>query len=78
MEKKALELVQALLPNDEELRQHYEDHLEFEKQLGELNRKLYLTPEQDLQRREIQKRKLAGKDRIMEILQRHRETAASH
>lgn len=72
MEKRDHDLLQSLLPSDEELRQHYEEHLEFEKQLAELNRKLYLTPEQDFQRKQIQKRKLAGKDKIMEILQRHR------
>ena len=72
MEKKDEQLLRALLPVNEELRQHYEEHLEFERQLDELNRKLYLTPEQDFQRKELQKRKLAGKDRIMEILQQNR------
>lgn len=72
MEKHDEELIQTLMVQDDELRQHYEEHLEFEKQLHALNRKLYLTPEQDRQRREIQKRKLAGKDKLMTILQRHR------
>lgn len=78
MDKRDEELIRSLLPNNEELRQHYEEHLEFEKQLDELNRKLYLTPEQDFHRKDLQKRKLAGKDKIMEILQRHRSVAAGH
>ena len=72
MEKKDEELIQSLLPHDPELKQYYEEHLTLEQALAELNRKLYLTPEQDLERKQLQKRKLSGKDRIMEILDRHR------
>jgi uncharacterized protein YdcH (DUF465 family) len=72
MEKKDEELIRALIPQHEELRQYYEEHLELERQLEEYNRRLYLTPEQDYERKELQKRKLQGKDRIMEILQKHR------
>jgi hypothetical protein len=73
MEKKDEELIKALMAEDEELRQYYEEHLELERQLENYNRRLYLTPEQDYERKELQKRKLHGKDRIMEILQKHRE-----
>ena len=72
MEKKDEELIKSLIAQDEELRQYYEEHLDLERQLEEFNRRLYLTPEQDYERKELQKRKLHGKDRIMEILQKHR------
>ena len=72
MEKKDEELIQTLIPHDPELKQHYEEHLLLETQLAELNRKVYLTPEQDLEKKQLQKRKLAGKDRIMQILEKHR------
>jgi hypothetical protein len=72
MEKKDEELIQTLLPRDEELKRYYEEHLDLERQLDEYNRRLYLTPEQDYERKELQKRKLQGKDRIMEILHKHR------
>jgi uncharacterized protein YdcH (DUF465 family) len=72
MEKKDEELIKSLLPGDEELKRYYDEHLELERQLDEYNRRLYLTPEQDYERKELQKRKLQGKDRIMEILQKHR------
>lgn len=72
MEKKDEELIQALIAQDEELRRYYEEHLELERQLEEYNRRLYLTPEQDFERKALQKRKLHGKDRIMQILHRHR------
>ena len=76
MEKKDEELIQSLMGNDPELKQYYDEHLALERQLAELNRKLYLTPEQDLERKQLQKRKLHGKDRIMEILDKHRGVAS--
>ena len=72
MEKKDEELIQTLIPHDQELKQYYEEHLRLEAQLAEFNRKVYLTPEQDLEKKQLQKRKLHGKDRIMQILEKHR------
>jgi len=72
MEKKDEELIKTLMANDDELKRYYDEHLELERQLDDYNRRLYLTPEQDYERKELQKRKLHGKDRIMEILQKHR------
>lgn len=72
MEKKDEELIQTLILHDPELKQFYEEHLQLEAQLAELNRKVYLTPEQDLEKKQLQKRKLHGKDRIMQILEKHR------
>jgi len=76
MEKKDEELIQSLLGRDAELKQYYDEHVQLEQRLAEFNRKLYLTPEQELERKQIQKRKLSGKDRIMEILSRYRGTTA--
>jgi uncharacterized protein YdcH (DUF465 family) len=72
MDKRDEELITRLLPVDEELRHYYEEHVELESQLTEFNRRLYLSPEQEVAKKDLQKRKLLGKDRIMEILQRHR------
>lgn len=72
MEKQDEELIRSLLDRDQELRRFYEEHVELEKQLASLQHKHYLTPEEELERKRIQKIKLAGKDRIMEILGRYR------
>jgi predicted thioredoxin/glutaredoxin len=72
MEKKDEELIQSLLEREPELKQHYEEHLMLEQQLADFNRKLYLTPEQEIEKKALQKRKLIGKDRIMQILDKHR------
>jgi uncharacterized protein len=75
MEKKDEELIHTLLPSDEELKRHYEEHLALERRLAELLRRPYLTAEQEVEKKHIQKLKLSGKDRIMEILEKHRGTA---
>jgi uncharacterized protein YdcH (DUF465 family) len=72
MEKHEEELIRSLIERDTELKQYYEEHLELERQLERFQHKLYLTPEEDVERKRIQKMKLAGKDRIMEILGRYR------
>ena len=71
MEKYEEEKIRSLIDRDEELRKYYEEHLELEKQLERFQHKRHLTPEEDLERKRIQKVKLAGKDRIMEILGRY-------
>lgn len=72
MEKQDEELIRTLLDRDPELKRFYEEHLELEKQLAALQHKHFLTPEEEIERKRIQKVKLAGKDRIMEILGRYR------
>jgi uncharacterized protein YdcH (DUF465 family) len=72
MEKQDEELIKSLVDQDAELKKYYEEHLDLERQLATLQHKHYLTPEEELERKRIQKIKLAGKDRIMEILGRYR------
>jgi len=72
MERKDEELIASLLDGEPELRHYYEEHTDLERQLGALQQKLYLTPEEEVEKKRLQKLKLAGKDKIMEILSRHR------
>jgi len=77
MEKKDVELIKSLLEQDDELKRYYEEHLELERQLDDYNRRLHLSAEQEFERKELQKRKLSGKDRIMQILDKHRALRAT-
>ena len=72
MEEKDEALIQTLLEREPELRRYYEEHVDLERRLGAFQQKLYLTPEEEMERKRLQKLKLAGKDRIMEILSRYR------
>ena len=72
MEKKDEELIQSLLERDPELRRYYEEHVDLERRLAVYQQKLHLTTEEEVEKKRLQKLKLAGKDKIMEILARHR------
>jgi len=73
MERKDEDLIKTLLDRDAELKQFYEEHVTLERQLADFQGRTHLTPEEEVEKKRIQKLKLAGKDRIMEILARHRE-----
>ena len=69
MEKKDEELIQSLLEREPELRRYYEEHVDLETAARRrFKQKLYLTPEEEVEKKRLQKLKLAGKDKIMEIL----------
>ena len=63
------------MTNDEELKTLYEEHAELKRQLESFRLKHYLTAEEEIEKKRIQKLKLASKDRIMELLHRHQHEA---
>jgi len=76
MEAKEEQAIVSLLDKDPELKRFYDEHRELEKKLAAYQHKHYLTPDEEVEMKKIQKLKLAGKDRIMEILERHRQAGA--
>lgn len=72
MEHQDIELIQSFIKKDQQLAVLYREHLDYEKQLAKLDNKLFLTPEEEVLRKELQKRKLLGKDRIEDILRKYR------
>ena len=72
MEDADLQLIRKLIPKDKELKHLWDEHLEFEEKLDQFNKRRYLSTEEELRRKELQKLKLLGKDKIEEILRRHR------
>jgi hypothetical protein len=51
----------------------YEEHLLLEKELNNLHQKAYLTPEEEVEKKKVQKLKLAGKDEMDRILKNCRQ-----
>lgn len=72
METDEKALIEDLKVTNPEFRQLMEEHRQYEQQLEELNKLRYLTSEQELQKKQVQKLKLRGKDRMAEILREHR------
>jgi uncharacterized protein YdcH (DUF465 family) len=73
MEKRDLEIVEQMMAEDPELKRFMEEHRDFERQLEEFNRRPYLTAAETVERKRLQKLKLAGRDRIEKILAKYRE-----
>ncbi len=72
MEARDEQLILSVVDRDPELKRLHEEHLQLEKQLAQLNHKGFLNAEEEVERKRLQKVKLAGKDRMMEILGRYR------
>ena len=73
MEKEDLELIEQLTDRDPELKKFWDDHLEYERQLEGFNRRPYLTAAETMERKRLQKLKLAGRDRMEQILAKYRQ-----
>jgi len=72
MEKYDEELISQWVDKDPELKRHVEEHQEFERKLEELEKKAFLTTEEETERKNLKKLKLRGKDQIEAILSKYR------
>lgn len=68
------EIIALLRKENEEFRKLDEEHKRFEVILTEIDRKVYLTTEEELERKRIQKLKLSGKDRMAELIREHKKS----
>lgn len=73
MDQKDQPLIQKLCEENPRFRLLYEEHVIFEKQLRELDGRVYLSPEEETDRHRVQKLKLAGKDEMESILRKFRQ-----
>jgi uncharacterized protein YdcH (DUF465 family) len=67
------DLIQRLSEESPRFRKLHAEHLLFEKKLQEYEEMTYLSEETDLERKKIQKLKLAGKDEMESILRDFRQ-----
>jgi hypothetical protein len=72
MENKEEQVIVSLLDKDPELKRFYEEHQELERQLAVFQHKHLLSADEEIEMKRIQKLKLAGKDKMMAILGKHR------
>ena len=73
MENSEESAIVSLLDKDPELKEYYDEHQAFEKQLAALHHKGHLSADEEVEMKRIQKLKLAGKDKMMELLGKHRQ-----
>ena len=58
----------ALIAKDPEFKALVDEHRQFDEKLKELDRKVYLLPDEEIERKRLQKLKLARNDKIAQIL----------
>jgi uncharacterized protein YdcH (DUF465 family) len=73
MEGHDLVQIQRLCDQNARFRRLFEEHMILEKQLQAIDQKSYLTPDEELERKKVQKLKLAGKDEMQRICRSLRE-----
>ena len=73
MERQDLEIIATWKGQDPELKRYLDEHEEYERQLEEFNRRPYLTAAETVERKRLQKLKLAGRDKIEQILAKYRQ-----
>lgn len=66
-------LIEVLINEDTELRETVEQHKVLDSQILTLDRRRFLTPQEQLERKQLQKMKLIRKDRIVTILSKYRK-----
>ena len=65
-------IARVLSGESEEFRRELEAHQRYEKVLEELARRPHLGPEDEIEKRKVQKLKLAGKDRMARMILSYR------
>jgi uncharacterized protein YdcH (DUF465 family) len=72
------EIVELLKKENEEFRRLNEEHRNLDELLVEIDSKKYLTPEEEVDRKKIQKQKLLKKDRMAELVRDYKKTRSAN
>jgi len=62
------DLLEKVKTSNNEFRKLYDEHLTLKSRVAELNKMKFLTPEQEIEKKTIQKKKLQQKDRMNKIV----------
>ncbi len=72
MSAKEEELIERLMRENEEFLKSKQAHIEFARQLEELEKKPFLSPQDEMEIKILKKKKLACKDQMERILMQYR------
>lgn len=68
MEDTERQLILRAVESDQQIRRLYDEHLRLERILADYNSRLYLTPEEEMEEKELKIKKLRGKDLMMQLV----------
>jgi uncharacterized protein YdcH (DUF465 family) len=64
-------LLEKVQDENDEFKKLYEEHMELKHRVEKLNKLSFLSPEQELEKKTVQKQKLKGKDRMTKIIEQY-------
>jgi len=67
---KETEIINMLRLKSDEFRKIEEEHRKLDKDLDEMNKKRYLMPDEEVEKKKMQKQKLQYKDRMAELIRK--------
>jgi uncharacterized protein YdcH (DUF465 family) len=70
---KESEIVETLKEQNEEFKKLSEEHRNLDELLAAMDSKHYLSPEEELERKKMQKLKLVRKDRMAELVREYKK-----
>jgi uncharacterized protein YdcH (DUF465 family) len=68
------EIIETLKRDNEEFRKLFREHRELDSMLADLDKKHYLTSEEELEVHRMKKEKLSKKDKIAELIKNFKNT----
>jgi uncharacterized protein YdcH (DUF465 family) len=71
---KEQQIVERLKEENEEFKRLSEEHRSLDTLLAEIDSKRYLTPEEEVERKNIQKQKLLKKDKMAELIREYKKS----
>jgi uncharacterized protein YdcH (DUF465 family) len=71
---KEAEAISNLRSENEEYQHLEEDHRKLDKLLDEISRKKYLTTDEEIEKKKLQKRKLQLKDQMAELIRKYHKS----
>jgi uncharacterized protein YdcH (DUF465 family) len=71
------EIVELLKKENEDFRKLTEEHRDLEELLEKIDSKRYLTPEEEVERKKIQKQKLLKKDKMAALVREYKKAHAN-
>ena len=70
---KEQEIIEKMTQGNEEFRKVSEEHHKLDEILAEIDKKVYLTPEEEIERKKLQKQKLLKKDMLAEMIRQFKK-----
>jgi uncharacterized protein len=71
MEKAEELLIEKYIHQDAELRESVQEHKKLEEEIERFNKRIYLTSEEETEKKNLQKKKLQKKEQIYKIMSKY-------